>query len=119
MQKLIGVGPAASVQRRICRGYRRLVSTLCRTQAGRHLSKLATSRYQSGRSNTRLKTKCFTESDFILLGIDRGRKTRAPRAVLARTERVDGFRVGDTINFRKPAQFEIPEGATAAIPGRR
>jgi hypothetical protein len=27
---------------------------------------------------------------------------------------VNGYRVGDTINFRKPAQFEIREGATAA-----
>jgi BarA-like signal transduction histidine kinase len=27
---------------------------------------------------------------------------------------VNGYRVGDTINFKKPAQFEIREGATAA-----
>jgi hypothetical protein len=27
---------------------------------------------------------------------------------------VNGYRVGDTINFRKPAQFEVREGATAA-----
>jgi hypothetical protein len=27
---------------------------------------------------------------------------------------VNGYRVGDTINFRKPAQFEIREGAVAA-----
>jgi P22 coat protein - gene protein 5 len=26
---------------------------------------------------------------------------------------VNGYRVGDTINFRKPAQFEIREGAAA------
>jgi hypothetical protein len=28
---------------------------------------------------------------------------------------VNGFRVGDTVNFRKPAQFEVREGPTAAI----
>src|SRR6478736_6207337 len=26
---------------------------------------------------------------------------------------VNGYRVGDTVNFRKPAQFEIREGAVA------
>jgi bifunctional non-homologous end joining protein LigD len=50
------------------------------------VSKLAKSSYRSGRSRTWLKTKCFTESDFILLGIDRDRQTRAPRALLAKTE---------------------------------
>ena len=50
------------------------------------VSKLANSSYRSERSRTWLKTKCFTESDFILLGIDRDRKTRAPRALLAKTE---------------------------------
>ena len=34
------------------------------------------------------RTKCFTESDFILLGIDRDRKTGAHRALLAKEERV-------------------------------
>ncbi len=48
------------------------------------VSKLATSRYRSGRSKTWLKTKCFTESEFLLLGIDRDRKTNAPRALLAK-----------------------------------
>ena len=51
------------------------------------VSKLATSRYRSGRSKTWLKTKCFTEGKFLLLGIDRDRKTQAPRALLARAER--------------------------------
>jgi len=51
------------------------------------VSKLATSRYRSGRSKTWLKTKCFTESEFLLLGIDRDRKTDAPRALLAKAER--------------------------------
>ena len=51
------------------------------------VSKLAKSPYRSGRSRTWLKTKCFTESEFILLGIDRDRKTGAPRALLAKPER--------------------------------
>jgi len=48
------------------------------------VSKLATSRYRSGRSNTWLKTKCFTESSFVVVGTDRDRKTGALRALLAR-----------------------------------
>jgi bifunctional non-homologous end joining protein LigD len=51
------------------------------------VSKLATSRHRSGRSKTWLKTKCFTEGEFLLLGIDRDRKTDAPRALLAKAER--------------------------------
>jgi ATP-dependent DNA ligase len=42
------------------------------------VSKLATSRYRSGRSKTWLKTKCFTESELTLLGIDRDRKDWSP-----------------------------------------
>jgi bifunctional non-homologous end joining protein LigD len=48
------------------------------------VSKLATSRYRSGKSNTWLKTKCFTESSFVVVGTDRDRKTGALRALLAR-----------------------------------
>ena len=51
------------------------------------VSKVAASRYRSGRSKTWLKTKCFTEGEFLLLGIDRDRKTDAPRALLAKAER--------------------------------
>jgi len=51
------------------------------------VSKLVTSRYRSGRSKTWLKTKCFTESELTLLGIDRDRKTGAQRALLAKSER--------------------------------
>jgi len=51
------------------------------------VSKLATSRYRSGRCKTRLNTKCFTESELTLLGIDRDRKTGAQRALLAKSER--------------------------------
>ena len=51
------------------------------------VSKLATSRYRSGRSRTWLKSKCFTESELTLLGIDRDRKTGTLRALLAKSER--------------------------------
>jgi bifunctional non-homologous end joining protein LigD len=51
------------------------------------VSKLASSRYRSGRSTAWLKTKCFTEGEFLLLGMDRDRKTDAPRALLAKAER--------------------------------
>jgi ATP-dependent DNA ligase len=45
------------------------------------VSKVASSRYRSARSKTWLKTKCFTESELTLLGIDRDRKTGAARAL--------------------------------------
>ena len=47
------------------------------------VSKLASSTYRSGRSKTWLKTKCFTESTFVVIGTDRDRKTGALRALLA------------------------------------
>jgi bifunctional non-homologous end joining protein LigD len=47
------------------------------------VSKLASSRYRSGRSKTWLKTKCFTESSFLIIGTARDRKTKAPLALLA------------------------------------
>jgi bifunctional non-homologous end joining protein LigD len=50
------------------------------------VSKRATAPYRSGRSKTWLKTKCFAESEFILLGVDRDRKTGAARALLAKAE---------------------------------
>jgi DNA ligase D-like protein (predicted ligase) len=50
------------------------------------VSKLASSKYRSGRSKTWLKTKCFTESSLIIIGTDRDRKTGALRAVLARED---------------------------------
>ena len=50
------------------------------------VSKLATSRYRSGRSKTWLKSKCFTESDLVIIGTDRDRKTGALRALLANAE---------------------------------
>jgi bifunctional non-homologous end joining protein LigD len=50
------------------------------------VSKLASSKYRSGRSKTWLKTKCFTESSFIIIGTARDRKTKAPLALLARAD---------------------------------
>ena len=51
------------------------------------VSKLASSRYRSGRSRSWLKTKCFAESELTLIGIDRDRKTGATRALLAKGDR--------------------------------
>jgi bifunctional non-homologous end joining protein LigD len=48
------------------------------------VSKLASSKYRSGRSKTWLKTKCFTEGPFVIIGTDRDRKTGAHRALLAK-----------------------------------
>jgi bifunctional non-homologous end joining protein LigD len=39
--------------------------------------------YRSGRTKTWLKTKCFTESIFVVVGTDRDRKTGVLRALLA------------------------------------
>src|SRR5262245_17405247 len=50
------------------------------------VSKHALSPYRSGRSKTWLKTKCFTESIFVVVGTDRDRKTGAPRALLAQND---------------------------------
>lgn len=47
------------------------------------VSKQARTPYRSGRSKTWLKTKCFTESVFVVIGTDRDRKTGALRALLA------------------------------------
>jgi bifunctional non-homologous end joining protein LigD len=48
------------------------------------VSKLASSKYRSGRSKTWLKTKCFTEGSFLIIGTARDRKTKAPLALLAK-----------------------------------
>jgi bifunctional non-homologous end joining protein LigD len=50
------------------------------------VSKLTIAPYRSGRTKTWLKTKCFTESTFVVVGTDRDRKTGAIRALLASTE---------------------------------
>jgi bifunctional non-homologous end joining protein LigD len=49
------------------------------------VSKLASSKYRSGRSKTWLKTKCFTEGSFVIIGTTRDRKTKAPLALLAQS----------------------------------
>ena len=50
------------------------------------VSKHSLAPYRSGRSRTWLKTKCFTESTFVVVGTDRDRKTGALMALLAHTE---------------------------------
>ena len=50
------------------------------------VSKHALAPYRSGRSKTWLKTKCFTESTFVVIGTDRDRKTGALRALLAHND---------------------------------
>jgi bifunctional non-homologous end joining protein LigD len=47
------------------------------------VSKHSLAPYRSGRSKTWLKTKCFCESKFVVIGTDRDRKTGAIRALLA------------------------------------
>jgi len=50
------------------------------------VSKHALSPYRSGHSKTWLKTKCFTESTFVVIGTERDRKTGALRALLAHND---------------------------------
>jgi len=50
------------------------------------VSKHALAPYRCGRSKTWLKTKCFTESTFVVVGTDRDRKTGALRALLAHND---------------------------------
>jgi bifunctional non-homologous end joining protein LigD len=50
------------------------------------VSKLASSKYRGGRSKTWLKTKCFTETSFVIIGTARDRKTKAQLALLARAQ---------------------------------
>ena len=50
------------------------------------ISKHSMAPYRSGRTKTWLKTKCFTESTFVVVGTDRDRKTGALRALLAHPE---------------------------------
>ena len=47
------------------------------------VSKHALAPYRSGRSKTWLKTKCFTQTTLVVIGMDRDRKTGALRALLA------------------------------------
>ena len=71
------------------------------------VSKLATSRYVSGRTKTWLKTKCFTEGEFLLVGIGGVRQLLATRnfvflmrrALLRRPMAMCGF--GPNASHRK------------------
>jgi len=73
------------------------------------------SRYRSGRSKTWLKTKCFTEGEFLLLGIDRDRKTDAPRALLAKAERGNLIYAGATFIGLRGQEREELEGKLRAL----
>jgi DNA ligase D-like protein (predicted ligase) len=88
LQKLLDGNPDSPLQ--YSEEYVGDADALFRACAERRLegivSKLANSLYQSGRSTTWLKTKCFTESVLTLVGIDRDRKTKAPLALLAKTD---------------------------------
>jgi len=50
------------------------------------VSKHSLAPYRSGRSKTWLKTKCFTESTFVVVGTDRDRETGALMALLAHSD---------------------------------
>jgi bifunctional non-homologous end joining protein LigD len=50
------------------------------------VSKYRLAPYRSGRTKTWLKTKCFTESIFVVIGTDRDCKTGAVRALLAHND---------------------------------
>ena len=50
------------------------------------VSKHSLAPYRSGRSKTWLKTKCFAQSNFVVIGTDRDRKTGALRALLAHND---------------------------------
>jgi DNA ligase D-like protein (predicted ligase) len=79
LPKLLGMHPASPLQ--FSEEFVGDAAAFFRACAAHELegivSKLATSRYRSGRSKTWLKTKCFAESELTLLGI----------AVTARPER--------------------------------
>ena len=55
------------------------------------VSKHALAPYRSGRSKTWLKCKCFTESNFVVVGTDRDRKTGVLRVLLSHPDS-DGLR---------------------------
>jgi DNA ligase D-like protein (predicted ligase) len=88
LKKLLGNNPSSALQfsEEFVGDAQALFQACAQHQLEGIVSKLARSPYRSGRSKTWLKTKCFTESKLILLGIDRDRKTGAPRALLAKLE---------------------------------
>ena len=62
------------------------------------VSKHALAPYRSGRSKTWLKTKCFTQSTFVVIGTDRDRKTGALRALLAHKDSAGSELRGSSIH---------------------
>jgi bifunctional non-homologous end joining protein LigD len=60
--------------------------------------------YRSGRTKTWLKTKCFTESTFVVIGTDRDRKTGALRALLAHND-------GSGLNYAGAAFIALSDDA--------
>jgi ATP-dependent DNA ligase len=68
------------------------------------VSKHRLAAYRSGRTKTWLKTKCFTESTFVVVGIDRDRKTGALRALLAQPN-------SDGLNYVGAAFIALSEDA--------
>ena len=68
------------------------------------VSKQAIAPYRSGRSRTWLKTKCFTESTFVVIGTDRDRKTGALRALLAHPN-------SGSLNYAGAAFIALRDGA--------
>ena len=68
------------------------------------VSKHALAHYRSGRTKTWLKTKCFTESTFVVIGTDRDRKTGALRALLAHND-------GAGLNYAGAAFIALGEDA--------
>src|SRR5262245_17020915 len=79
------------------------------------VSKHALAPYRSGRSRTWLKTKCFTESTFVVVGTDRDRKTGALRALLAHPDDFGLIYAGAA--FTLPVADPLRPGSTATSPG--
>jgi bifunctional non-homologous end joining protein LigD len=72
------------------------------------VSKHVDSHYRSGRTKTWLKTKCFTESTFVVVGTDRDRKTGALRALLA-------YNDGAGLSYAGAAFIALGDGARTAF----
>jgi DNA ligase D-like protein (predicted ligase) len=68
------------------------------------VSKHRLSPYRSGRTKTWLKTKCFTESNFVVIGTDRDHKTGALRVLLAHPD-------SDGLNYAGAAFIALSDAA--------
>ena len=60
--------------------------------------------YRSGRTKTWLKTKCFTESTFVVIGTDRDRKTGALKVLLTHND-------GTGLNYAGAAFIALSDDA--------